>query len=401
MTDSAKSPLELARTLLKAIADVGRKFPATPDFSRIETFQPFLADGVLAVADLDRRDGGVTRREALVRFLLLSAVLDQGPDIEGVRDLVAGVTNDLYRREIRFLHRPLDFFQWVNVSVEQIHSVHEAVKRVRASDWARRNRTNPGRYLLYLENARQTLGYAIYRWGVPLALPYLLAREAEGAEREPVTVLTDYLKSYPAAEAMTTGLKDNPKHGLGKAIGDKAAHLFAKWVIHSYPLLLSDSDPGWSRWSFEIPFDSNAGRVLYRTGFFSLWASPAEYRERKVLQPGAGKGGTTYLRVTNIRGMSSSEAERYEQLLAAHSDLCVRYLKTHRKGPQKIEIQRIASAVSLTDRTFSPGEIDDGLAKVGTTWCLNIETPNCGECPLNAVCEGTLRRRELITGVRT
>jgi hypothetical protein len=401
MTDRAESPLERARTLLKAIADIGRKFPAKPDITRIETFQPYLADGALSVTNLDRRDGGVTRREALVRFLLLSAVLDQGPDIEGVRDLVAGVTNDLYRREIRFLHRPLDFFQWVNVSVEQIHSVHEAVKMVRAADWARRNRTNPGRYLLYMDNARQTLGYAVYRWGVPLALSYLLAREAEDAGSEPATALIDYLTSFPSAEAMATELKDNPKYGLGKAVGDKAAHLFVKWVTYSYPLLLSDSDPGWSRWSFEIPFDSNAGRVLYRTGFFSLWASPAEYRGKKVLQPGAGKGGTTYLRVTNIRGMPSSEAERHEPLVAAYADLCVRYLKTHRRRPQRVEIQRIASAVSLIDRTFSPGDVDDGLTKVGTTWCLNIADPNCGECPLNTVCEGTLRRRELINDVRT
>jgi hypothetical protein len=200
---------------------------------------------------------------------------------------------------------------------------------------------------------------------------------------------------------MATELKDNPKYGLGKAVGDKAAHLFAKWVIYSCPLLLSDSDTGWSRWSFEIPFDSNAGRVLYRTGFFSMWASPAEYRQRRVLQPGAGKGGTTYLRVTNIRGMSSSEAERHDPLVKAYGDLCVRYLKTHRRKPQRVEVQRIASAVSLIDRTFSPGEIDDGLIKVGTTWCLNIGNPACGECPLNTVCEGTLRRRELITDVRT
>lgn len=401
MSGGLGARLERAQKLLRMIAQVGRKFPAKPEITKIEPFSVYLAGGVLVQADLDRRDGGVTRREALARFLLLSAVLDQGPDIDGVRDLVARVTNDLYQKEIRFLHRPIDFFQSVNVSVEQIHSVHEAVKKVRAVQWAQRNESTPARYMLYMDGAGQTLGYAVYRWGVPLALPYILAREAERAGRDPSDALCSHLESCPSTEAMTGDLKDNTKYGLGKAIGDKAAHLFGKWITYSYPLLLSDTDPAWGKWSFEIPFDSNAGRVLYRTGFFNLWASPSEYLARKVLQPGEGKGGATYLRVTNIRGMASAEAQKDAVLVASYNELCLQHLKTHKTRPTKVEIHRIPVAVSLLDKTFSPGEIDDGLIKVGTTWCLNIETPNCQQCPLNSVCEGALSRRELITDVRT
>jgi len=142
-------------------------------------------------------------------------------------------------------------------------------------------------------------------------------------------------------------------------------------------------------------------RVGYRTGFLDLWASRSEYRGKKVLQPRAGKGKATHLRVTNIRGMGSTEARTDAALVEAYRELCVRHLRTHKKAPSKIQIQRIPSAISLFDKGFPPGEIDDGLIKIGTTWCLNIANPDCKNCPLNSVCEGYLSRRELITDVRT
>jgi len=37
-------------------------------------------------------------------------------------------------------------------------------------------------------------------------------------------------------------MKDDERYGLGKAIGDKAAHLFAKWYVHCFELAKRKDD---------------------------------------------------------------------------------------------------------------------------------------------------------------
>jgi len=346
------------------------------------------------------RDGGVTRREALVRFLMLSCVVDQGPDIEGVQRLVAEVTSLLYRREVRLFHRPLDFFEQLDVSLDGLDSVHAEVKKERAARWAAAIQGHAGRYSLFIESS-QTLGYAISRWGPPLALVHLVAKAAEANGHETSTALFDHLRKHRSAEDMATQLKENRKLGLGKAIGNKAAHLFGKWVVHSFPLLCDGNNPAWDDWSFEVPFDSNAGRVLYRTGLLRTWGDAQSYQERGVLQPGKGKGGKTYLRVTNLRGIRSKAAEGESEIVDANTVLCTRHLATNTRGTKKIEIQRLPSIISMIDQFYTPGDLDDGLIRVGTNWCLNHDVPRCKECPLREVCEAANREHSLITAVRT
>lgn len=394
--------------VLRAVAEVGRQFPSVPELKDIAPLSSYFDESGRLIEDkLDSRDGGVTRREAMLRMLLLSAVIDQGPDIEGVRRLAVGVLNDLYSREVRVLHRPLDFFEHFHISATSIEECHAVVKAARSAAWAERNDSNPAKYLLYMENARQTLGYAVYRWGAPLAVPLILAQEATTGGREAADVLHRYLTADHAGfarsvEGMTYLIKDHARYGLGKAIGDKAAHLFGKWVVHSFPLLLNRDDPAWGPWSYEVPFDSNAGRVLYRTGIVTGWVDEARLRSHEVIQPGQGKGGdTAYMRVTNLRGVESELAQASPEIVAANRDLCVRHLRSHKRAPMKVQAQHIPSVVSLIDGTMTPGQIDDGLIKVGTEWCFNTGTPRCGECPLRTVCAGATEQPNLITTVRT
>ncbi|GAB4404863.1 MAG: hypothetical protein Kow00123_16790 [Anaerolineales bacterium] len=389
---------EWASELVTAIARVGHSFPSRPDLRGVEIFQHYF-DAEGRFTDLDRRDGACSRRELLVRYLLLNAVLDQGPDTTGVRMLLVQVTNELYRREVRFLHRPEDFFRELGIAVDQITDVHKAVTKMRAAQWAEANQSRASKYNLFLDNTRQVLGYAMFRWGTSLAVPLLLTKDApDGSDTS--RALLDYLQSWPSAEIMSQQVKDHNRYGLGKAIGDKAAHLFAKWIVYSYALSTRDS-PSWGPYSFEVPFDSNAGRVLWRTGFLLQWASEEEYRKWEVIQPGRGKGGLHYLRITNIRSKGSTIAAANANLVAAYQDLCVNHLRTHRKLPKKIEIQRIPLALLLSGRTHTPGELDDGLMYIGTEFCLNHGEPLCGACPIAPLCQGHVDNAGLIQSYRT
>jgi len=331
--------------LVLAIAKVGRDNPAYPPLRKVEAFRYFfLADGGLDHTHLDERDGSCTRRELLLRFLLLNAVIDQGPDIKGVRELLISVTNRLYREEVRFLHKPLSFFEQLGLAIDQILEKHKSIKAVRAAIWAAENRSNAKRYNLFMDNSKQALNYAIFRWGVPIALPLLLERDNRDEEHQPV-VLLDYLESWKSAEMMSQQIKARERYGLGKAIGDKACHLLAKWMVVSFRLA-QRKDPSWGEFSFEVPYDSNAGRILWRTGFLLKWASEEEYIAKRAVQPHRGKGGAHYIRVTNIRGMKATKPLPRD-IRQAYEEIAVNHLMTHKRRPRKVEIQRIQHAYLL------------------------------------------------------
>lgn len=389
--------------LLKA-ARIGREHPGGPPLSEVDIFKHWFDEHGLLREQLDEFDGSATRRELLARFLLLNVVLDQGPDIAGVRELVVRVTNDLYRKETRFLHDPLAFFRQLGLAVSTIQTVHEAVKACRAAQWAQDNETRASKYNLFIDANRQVLQFAIFRWGMPLALPLLLMRHAEDravgdkdAEALRATALLDYLESYESSEEMSYELNHNRTYGLGKAIGEKAAHVYAKWLVSSYKLTRR-TDAGWGTFSFEVPFDSNIGRVLWRTGFLLACADLEDYKARKVVQRGEGKKGKDYIRVTNIRGMKVKKVLPNEWV-EAHHKLCVEHLKTHLRGPRSVFIQRLPSAILLAREVgqgLGPAELDDGLVHIGTQFCFNTSDPLCDKCPVKALCCAGRGARELI-----
>ncbi len=190
--------------LIIAIAEIGRQHSSSPVLTKIDAFAHFFdSASELIESESDRRDGACTRRKLLTRFLLLNAVLDQGPDIEGIRQLLISVTNRLYGSEVRFIHKPLSFFEEVGLAIEEIMSEHENIKKIRAASWAKYNVTSARKYNLYMDNSKQTLNYAIFRWGVPLALPLVLEKSCDNAEIRS-TALIDYLEKFTSAENMST-----------------------------------------------------------------------------------------------------------------------------------------------------------------------------------------------------
>jgi len=389
--------------LLRAIAQSGHEHKSFPLINDIEPFSHyFKGDGSLDYENLDKRDGACTRRELLLRFLVLNAVLDQGPDIVGVRKMLIDVTNSLYRREIRFLHTPVEFFKELGVSIDQIIEKHQTVKELRKAIWGNDNQTNPEKYNLFMDNSKQALNYAIFRWGVPLALPLLLEKDCADDDEKKSTALVDYLEFWESAETMSQQLKDNERYGLGKAIGDKACHLFAKWMVSSF-CLTRKNEVSWDEFSYEVPYDSNAGRILWRTGYFLQWATKEEFVKANVIQVGAGKQGLDYLRITNIRGVGASTVLP-ENIQSCYSEIAVNHLKSHRRPPRKVEIQRIQHAYLLEDYEntgLSVSDFDEGLIYIGTNFCFNHDKPNCEHCPIEKYCQGLHSSPELIANYRT
>jgi hypothetical protein len=390
--------------LLETIATVGRDRAVCPDLTQVEPLRHFFGDaGDLRRDLLDVHDGACTRRDVLLRYLLLSAVLDQGPDIQGIRALLAQVTNDLYRREVRFLHRPLAFFEDLGIAVDSILLQHEGVKTLRAQDWAIANQSQASKYNLFMDNCKQALNYAVFRWGTPLAVPLMLERDLvkSGNEGARPTALADYLERWKSAEIMSQQLKDHSRYGLGKAVGDKACHLFAKWMVSTYCLSRRRA-PGWDDLSYELPYDSNAGRLLWRTGYLLRWATVAEYKNKDVIQENKGKGGTDYIRVTNIREMRVTQPVPPD-LVGPYRDVVLNHLKTRQRfSKYNIHEMQHAYLAAMYDRTgLGVADLDDGLIYIGTTYCYNHSEPRCDACPIGAHCAGRQGNIDLIEKYRT
>jgi len=390
------------RGLLEAIARVGRHNPSSPDLRAVDVFRPYFDNGGHLDRELlDNRDGSCTRRELLLRYLLLSAVIDQGPDIVGVRRLLVDVTNALYRREVRFLHRPIDFFKELGIGIDAIVEKHKGIKALRADEWAAENDSNPRKYNLFMDNSHQALNFAIFRWGVPLAVPHLLEKDCKDDEAR-AEVLLRHLQSFISAEEMSQQLKGHERYGLGKAIGDKACHLFAKWMVSTFEIS-TRTDPGWGPFGFESPYDSNAGRVLWRTGYLLRLATEGEFERRDVIQRGGGKGGKHYIRVTNMRGMKASKPMA-SSIRDAYETVCRDHLRSHKRAPKNLEIQRVQHAYlfrSFGKNGLNVANFDDGLIRIGTKYCYNLANPDCTSCPLRRKCVGHLSTRRLITAFRT
>jgi len=399
---------EFLLDLTKKISEIGKNHREKPPVYKVEPFKYYFnKNHEIKFDEIDEFDGKFTRREILSRYLLLSVVLDQGPDVLGVRELLKETTTHLYRQEIRFFHKPIDFFKELNISIDEILEKHESIKKLRKEIWAKANNTNPSKYSLFFTStprgivtSKQVLGYVIHRWGVPLALFILLENENKTSSQP----LIDYLLSYPSAEKMVEQLKDHNRYGLGDAIGDKACHLYAKMFVSIFKLNKNKKeDEGWTDISYEMPFDSNAGRVLFRTGFLSKLVSFNDLKKWNVIQEGKGKGGVNYIRVTNIRHKPISKSNNYDNKFIEDYVTIVRnYLK---KGtPRTMEISRIPNLIlyelNKDGKNYSIADFDDGLMYIGTNYCFNTNTPKCDSCPLKHICEGH-ENIELITNYKT
>ena len=386
------------KQLLQRLNEIGDdiSYDNTPQIKDVKIFEGLLDENkFIKRQKYNEKDKyGLEYKEVLTRYLFLNAILDQGPDMEGVRLLQTRVTNELYDKGISFLHDPHLFFKNINVVFRVIEEEHTKIKKERSIEWARRQNANASRYNLFLDNSKQLSSYVLGRWAPPLSIIQIRINEGKN--------LLDLFKEQKSAETLSSFIKSDTQYGVGKAIGNKAAHLLVKWLIYSYGLIES-TNPKWSNNSYELPFDSNAGRVLFMTGFFHYFfpslnnifidkdtekkwiGSRMNQKFSKEIGKNGEWTGKYHMYITN----SFRNAIIEENTLDEETEEKVKIFLKEKFGirPQKIKIQHLINYFSEV-LGAKIGAIDDGLMKIGTSFCINRGNQRCNSCPLKDMCCG-------------
>lgn len=367
--------LQNLEPLIRKLNEIGQKNPKTDDLSKIIIFKTlFNASGEMDRNKLHENDSeGIEFSEMLARYLFLKAVLDQGPDMEGVRIFLERIINSLYGKGIKFLHSPSDFFSNMGEVFKVVSEEHSKIKEERGKMWAKsQNSKREKSYNLFLENSKQISSYVMGRFGAPLAIIEVLKEKNKG--------LLALFKEQKSAESLSKFIKENEFYGLGKGIGNKAAHLLVKWLLYTYGILDSTSN-AWKQNSYELPLDSNAGRVLFMTGFFDHFLIGLNNPDIFVGFE-QEKGSDYYIYVT--RAFRGKKAEKLDEDETKAIEKKIRILFSSRI--RSIQVQWIVNYLSeVTGSTV--GAIDDGLMKIGTSYCINRGNQICSECEIGDLCK--------------
>ncbi len=368
------NPLNL-EPLIRKLNEIGQRNQKTDNLSGIFIFKPlFDTSGKMDRTKLNENDSeSIKFSELLARYLFLRAVLDQGPDMEGVRIFLEAIVNSLYRKGIKFLHNPSDFFSNLREVFNVVNEEHIKVKKDRGEIWAKtQNSKREKSYNLFLQNSKQISSYVMGRFGAPLAVIEILNEENKG--------LLDLFKEQKSAESLSKFIKENEFYGLGKEIGNKAAHLLVKWLIYTYGIMDSTSK-AWSQNSYELPLDSNAGRVLFMAGFFDPFLMDLNNPD-KFVGIEQEKGNGYYIYVT--RAFRGKKAENLNEDETKNIQKTLREIFSSKI--RNIQVQWLVNYLSEVTGS-SVGAIDDGLMKIGTSYCINRGNQVCSECELRDLCK--------------
>ena len=320
--------------------------------------------------------------EIIARYLYVNAVLDQGSDMVGTRRFLNKITEELYKKRIRIFHDPSQFWKDPQFVKKVIKNKHLEVKKER-KDWARVILSKQKYNLLLVMGFRgkQITPYVALAWGAPLL--NIQSIIAEGG-----TLLEAlYTKNRSAEKCASNFIKTNEEFGLGKAIGDKACHLLMKWLIDTYGFLPKGRATFWSKNSYQMPFDTNAIRVLTMAGivthFISFEILTGREARKHVFQPRDSK---IYIRATNLRSFKLERELPYTN---------VAEIMRRRFSPRlrsKLFPYILNAAVETIDgKNPRVGVLDNGLIHIGTGHCWN-KNPQCegkngkDPCDLKGLC---------------
>ena len=352
-------------------------------FKEINIFSDIIdKNGNITSKKLEEKNGDISNKELLTRYLYVSCVLDQGGDLEGQRLLLNYVTNELYKRDIKFLHKPQDFFDNPLIISQVIREQHSIVKSKRKDEWAKEinpDNPRPNSYSLFRIQrtpSSQLTPYVLFKWGVPL-MNIMKIQEKFGS-------LFNYVSSFRNPQDAVDKIRTDKEFGLGRAIGWKADFLFIKYIIHVFELI---SKKGWTKNSFEVPFDSNIGRVLFRIGYVDYFLDEKEknktLRERKE---------GIHLEANELRNkkikeeINPSTSKIYQDL----KEIVLPIDAPKTKPGFQFTINWFLENIGDTDLTI--GSFDDSLMYIGTKFCKN-KSPDCENCPLNSKCSKLINIR--------
>lgn len=345
-------------------------------FKEIDLFSDFIDEnGNIIKEKLEEKNNNISNKELLIRYIYVSCVLDQGGDPKGQRLLLNYVTNELYKKNIRFLHKPQDFFDNLLIISKVIREQHSIVKLKRKDDWAKENNPNnprPNSYSLFRierTSSSQLTPYVLFKWGVPL-MNIMKIQKKFGS-------LFDYVSSFPNPQDAVYKIRTDKEFGLGRAIGWKADFLFIKYIIHVFELI---SKKGWSKNSFEVPFDSNIGRVLFRLGYVDYFLNKKV--KKKTLKK--RKEGI-HLEANELRNKNIKERiiPSISQIYQDLKNLVLPIDPPKTKPGFQFTINWFLNNINDPDLTI--GSFDDLLMYIGTKFCKN-KSPDCKNCPLNSKC---------------
>jgi len=394
-----KNPINNVKALIKKLNSLGGSNKRMYDsIKRISIFK-----------DLSR--SGLKYKELLTRYLLLKAVLDQGPDMDGIKIFLSKVIKKAYKKKICFLHNPKSFFNNLSKVFKIIDDSHKETKEERAIDWAKEElggsadkeeiEKKSKKYNLLIGKyfSSQLPSYVLSRWGPPLAVMLILDENKK--------TLFDLCSSIKGAENLSKFINTDSKYGMGKAIGEKAAHLFVKYLVYSFELV-SNQDKKWGQNSYEVPFDSNAGRVLFMSGFFQNFC-PKSFNKIDIKNLPKGFSKVDKKKKNSKIHMEITEAfrgKKIEEKFSKKIDENMReFFKEHiknynprkkrnnqRKIKPKIELQHVINYISYLE-SCKIGAIDDGLMLIGKKYCKNKSEKKCDTCPINKYCTGKKNNR--------
>jgi len=341
--------------IVKIIAETGSKNFGIHDVSKCEVLKN-IAKKIKKGESLSNYE-----KELLTNFLYLNAVMDQGRDPEGVKLLLIRVTNKAYVNGIKFLYDPNQFFKNPKIFTEILREEHEKVKSVRAGISGLGSRYN-----LFDTKINP---YTMHRWGtVMLCLKKLY---------EDNKTLLSFMLEAGRADNIADYIRNDTDYGLGNAIGHKASRLLVKWIIHAFPII-EKTDLRWGPNSYEIPLDSNVGRVFMRSGLLFLFTNEDElWRSRCWIEQSNRRVNLSAQRLNELRIPENTPIEEeLQQVLRGWGVRKRNLIKSLNAFILKLNKKRIKATI---------GQLDDGFMYIGQNFCRNDKTI-CNKCPLNKIC---------------
>jgi hypothetical protein len=362
--------------IIKTINDVGLSQKSKKGvLCDIKIFKNIIKRGYIDEKKLVSMDEwGCRYDEILTRFLYLSCVLDQGPEIQGVEALIKSMTNKLYPN-IKFLHDPLEFFEKINIIADLFSKI---IPKIHADG---RRRTRISAYSVL--DQKRICPTLTFRWGTPLLVIKKLMDNK--------LTLLGWIKSWNYADEIVARIKYDQIYGLGDAIGDKASRLFMKLLIHGCSIIKS-GDPGWDNNSYQIPIDSNIGRILMRTGLVFYFMSEREF-VTTCCRPQNDKRinlGSNRLRNISISSDHPNFKEGINFIRKWNSRLrSIKFPAMLNVLVDSLKKEKIKSGIGI---------LDDGMMHIGTTFCSNnVKEMNCSKCPLRDICMANIQEKKLKT----